>query len=112
VRLIEFKRELNKSPKERAKLKQLRRGLQIAPQLEPLSRQIHWYVMTNFNKDPRFTVVPYLDMEAPKSDRDLDQFIQETEDAMAGPGLTEQELQQNTVVRPRAAERWAACCSL
>jgi hypothetical protein len=94
VRLIEFKRELNKSRKERAKLRLLRTGLQHQPsQLELLSRQIHWYAMTNFNKEPSSTVVPYLDMEAPKSDRDLAQFVQETEDAMAGPGLTEQELE-------------------
>jgi hypothetical protein len=95
VRLIEFKRELNKSPKERAKLWQLRTALESESlsHLEPLSRQIHWYAMTNFNKEPSSTVVPYLDMEAAKSDRDLAQFVQETADAMAGSGFTEQELQ-------------------
>ena len=44
VRLIEFKRELNKSPKERAKLRQLRMALasESTARLEPLSRKIHW----------------------------------------------------------------------
>ncbi len=94
VRLIEFKRELNKSPKERAKVQRLRTVLGMEPyaHLESLSREVHWYVQTNFNKWQSSVIVPYLDMESPEGDRDLARFVQETADALAGPGLSEQEL--------------------
>lgn len=96
VRLIEFKRELNRSPKERAKLRQLRTALESEStrRFEPISRQIHWYVVTNFNKWPSSKIVPYLDMEAPREgNRDLARFVQETADALAKSSLSERELQ-------------------
>jgi hypothetical protein len=90
VRLIEFKRELNKDPKERVKLSRLKAVLDSG--LESISREIHWYVLTNFNKSQSSVVVPYLDLEAPASNRDLAQFVEETVNALAGPGMNEDNL--------------------
>ena len=94
VRLIEFKRELNKSPKEQAKLWTLKKALETDAhsRLESISRKIHWYVLTNFNKWRSSVIVPYLDLESPAGDRDLARFVQETAKALAGPGMSEQEL--------------------
>jgi hypothetical protein len=93
VRLIEFKRELNRSPKEQAKLVILKRLLlvDIDSRLESISRKNHWYVQTNFNKWQSSVIVPYLDQESPVGDRDLARFVKETADALAGPAMTEQE---------------------
>jgi hypothetical protein len=72
VRLIEFKRELNKSPKERAKLKVLKRLLVTDDyaRLELISRKAHWYVLTDFNNWQSSVIMPYLDLESPAGDRD------------------------------------------
>jgi hypothetical protein len=55
VRLIEFKRELNKDDKEFAKLEMLRRALRAPAisHLVSLSRKVHWYVATNFNNEKK-----------------------------------------------------------
>ena len=37
-------------------------------------------------------VVPYLDLETPASNRDLAQFVEETVNALAGPGMNEDNL--------------------
>jgi hypothetical protein len=49
VRLIEFKRELNRSPKEQGKLVVLKRLLltEAYSHLESISRKNHWFVLTN-----------------------------------------------------------------
>jgi hypothetical protein len=123
VRLIEFKRELNKSPKERVKLVVLQRLLvtEAYARLESISRKAHWYVLTNFNKWQSSVIVPYLDLESPVGDRDLAQFVQETANALAGPGMTEQELSDWRVYIQKVTEfvgpagsarRQAVCCSL
>jgi hypothetical protein len=106
VRLIEFKRELNKSPKEQAKLVALKRLLvtEAYSRLELISRKVHWYVITNFNKWRSSVIVPYLDLESPVGDRDLAQFIQETADALAGPGMPEQELDDLQVYFQKLAQ--------
>jgi hypothetical protein len=93
VRLIEFKRELNKSLKEQTKLVVLKRLLlaDIDSRLESISRKNHWYVQTNFNRWESSVIVPYLDLESPVGDRDLVRFVQETANALAGPAMTEQE---------------------
>jgi len=93
VRLIEFKREENKDPKEYSKFIMLSRALN-GPGLShliPLSRKIHWYVLTNFNKPHSSIVVPYLDFLKPTGDRDLAKFVQELTDDIAGPEMDEQE---------------------
>lgn len=94
VRLIEFKRELNKSLKERAKLRQIRRFLELESyaHLESLSREVHWYVQTNFTKWQSSVIVPYLDLESSVGDRDLTQFVQETANALAGSGMSDDKL--------------------
>jgi len=106
VRLIEFKRELNKSPKEHAKLVVLKRLLltEAYSRLESISRKVHWYVITNFNKWRSSVIVPYLDLESPVGDRDLARFVQETANALAGPGMTEQESDDLQVYFPQLAE--------
>jgi hypothetical protein len=106
VRLIEFKRELNKSPKERAKLVVLKRLLvtEAYSRLEAISRKNHWYVLTNFNKWQSSVIVPYLDLETPAGDRDLGRFVEETANAVAGPWMTEEELDDWRVYVQRLAE--------
>ena len=92
VRLIEFKRELNKSPKERLRFSVSARFWEwnLMRTWKFFSREVHWYVQrTNFNKWQSSVIVPYLDMESPEGDRDLARFVQETADALAGPGLSE-----------------------
>ena len=95
VRLVEFKREANRDRKERAKHHLLTMALS-APGLEDilqLSRKIHWFVLSNFDRADRTSiVVPYLDMLHPTGTRDLDQFIIEVVADIAGPGMTDSEL--------------------
>jgi hypothetical protein len=96
VRLIEFKRELNTDDKEPVKLSRLKAGLGSSSFafLESISREIHWYVLTNFNKSQNSVVVPYLDLESPAGDRDLPRFIEETVNALARPGINEDDLRE------------------
>jgi hypothetical protein len=94
VRLIEFKRRRNKSRKERVKLAVLMTALEGAGNvpLVAVSREVHWYVQTDFTMKPNSVVVPYLDLECPSGDRDLERFVQEIGDAMDGPGMRDEEL--------------------
>jgi hypothetical protein len=93
VRLIEFKREENKDSKEYSKFMLLSRALNgpALSHLIPLSRKVHWYVLTNFNRPQSSIVVPYLDFLNPNGDRDLAKFVQELTDDIAGPEMDEQE---------------------
>jgi hypothetical protein len=93
VRLIEFKREENNDQKEYSKFTLLSRALNgpALSYLIPLSRKIHWYVLTNFNRPESSIVVPYLDFLNPTGDRDLAKFVQELTDDIAGPEMDEQE---------------------
>jgi hypothetical protein len=95
VRLIEFKRKQNKSRKEREKLAVLRPALQGVENthLVAISRDVHWYVETDFKIEASSTVVPYLDLENPSGERDLNRFIEEIGEAMVGPGMTDRQLQ-------------------
>jgi len=95
VRLIEFKREMNKDKKEGLKLRMLVNVLATPSlrHLEPLSRKIHWFVLTNYNRAERSSVVvPYLDQQQPSGDRDLAQFQREIAEEVVGPGMTDEQL--------------------
>ncbi|WP_428486462.1 hypothetical protein [Rhodopila sp.] len=95
VRLVEFKRERNKSRKERAKLAVLRPVLQCKENahLVAISREIHWYIQTNFTVAASSIVVPYLDLENPNGDCDLAWLVEEIGEAMLGPGMSDAELE-------------------
>jgi len=103
VRLIEFKRELNKDDKEPVKLSRLKAILDSDSYafLQPLSREIHWYVLSNFNKQKGTVVVPYLDLESPVGDRDLARFVEETVNALAGPWMNEDDSREYIQVLER-----------
>ena len=105
VRLIEFKRELNKDDKESVKLSRLKAVLDSGSYafLQSVSREIHWYVLSNFNKQKGTVVVPYLDLEAPVGDRDLIRFVEETVDALAGPRMNEDDLREYIQVLGRCS---------
>jgi len=62
TRLIEFKRECNESVKEETKRLMLSRALVSAPQMQLISREIHWYIETSESAASMVSrVVPYLD---------------------------------------------------
>lgn len=78
VRLIEFKAEGNRSPKERARHRSLGQMMVANPDLEPVSRQVHWYVETAPCEHSVVTarIVPYLDAFPPETKSDqLESFI-------------------------------------
>ena len=75
MRIYEFKRQSNRDTKEAAKLIALQASLQTAykPSLEPLSKAVHWYVVSK-KADPTWIVTsrPYLEMKAEAPSRELD----------------------------------------
>jgi len=103
VRLIEFKRELNKDDKESVKLSRLKAVLDSGSYafLQSVSREIHWYVLSNFNKQKGTVVVPYLDLESSAADRDLARFVEETVNALAGPRMNEDDSREYIQVLER-----------
>ena len=106
VRLIEFKRELNKDPKEHVKFERLKAAIDDRGSyalLQSISREMHWFVLSNFNKHQATVVVPYLDLEAPVGDRDLIRFVEETVDALAGPRMNEDDLREYIQVLGRCS---------
>ncbi|KVR67893.1 hypothetical protein WK24_13115 [Burkholderia vietnamiensis] len=80
VRLIEFKAEDNRASKERGRHRKLSAGLEGNPELQAVSRDVHWYVETASSAEHGVLarVVPYLDAfprEKAKRDR-LETFIE------------------------------------
>jgi hypothetical protein len=69
IRLIEFKRAAARDlTKEKAKLKVLRRMLEVLPdRFREVSREIHWYVESQ-SHDSEFEtrIIPYLDLDLPR----------------------------------------------
>jgi len=64
VRLIEFKRKSNKSEKEAIKRNLLEIALKKQPQLQVISRMVHWYVETEETPLEWTTrICPYIDFE-------------------------------------------------
>ena len=94
IRLIEFKRAAGKIAKEKAKLRLLKTALS-SPQdahLCSISRKIHWFVSTNYDKEQASTVVPYLDFDVSSTGIELSAFIENITIDIRGPGMTEEEL--------------------
>lgn len=97
-RIIEFKRFANKSSKEPEKLSALRASLQ-APEmrkLEDISRKIHWYVASDFQRKARtIKAVPYLDflkINLLENSQSFEEFIE----ASANAALTDFPLKDET----------------
>jgi hypothetical protein len=61
VRILEFKRRENQSPKEVDKLKKLRLALGGNDDMASVSRRIHWYVESYEGSETR--ILPYLDFD-------------------------------------------------
>lgn len=63
TRLIEFKAQGNRSNKERARHTKLLHALSQHPELEAVSRRVHWYIetATSENEELIARIVPYLD---------------------------------------------------
>ncbi|EZH81698.1 MULTISPECIES: hypothetical protein [Aeromonas] len=63
TRLIEFKAQGNRSTKEKARHTKLRQALLQNPELESVSRRIHWYIETATSEKEELIarIVPYLD---------------------------------------------------
>ena len=58
--------------------------------LQGISRKVHWFVLTNYDRPDRTSiVVPYIEMTWLSGSRGLDQFIREITADMAGPGMTD-----------------------
>ena len=126
VRLIEFKRELNKSPKERAKVQRLRTVLGMEPyaHLESLSREVHLVCPDKLQQMAEFCNRAILGYGVRlRVTVDLARFVQETAVALAGPGLSRagsctpvsaymQALAPNFAVLGGSARRPAVCYSL
>jgi hypothetical protein len=91
VRLIEFKRKSNKSPKEPAKRALLEAALQVTPRLFGVSRKIHWYIESS--EAPltwKTEIFPYIDFDKPRKHQTS--FIAFVEDlAMAAIDVVEDE---------------------
>jgi hypothetical protein len=94
VRLIEFKRRRSRSKKEQTKLSSLKTAIsgRENAELVTISRQIHWYVETDYTQARKSIVVPYLDLEHPDGTRTIERFIEEIAAAMDGPGMTDPEM--------------------
>lgn len=80
TRLIEFKAQHNKSSKEKARHTKLRTAMIKNPELEAVSRRVHWYLETATSEKEALIarIVPYLDAfpaEKQKQER-LETFIE------------------------------------
>jgi hypothetical protein len=87
VRLIEFKENNNRSPKEKARHKVLCSGIGAEnSRMQSISRTIHWYVELGLvgNLNMEGCIVPYLDAfpQTPRKDR-LESFISQLADEVA-----------------------------
>ncbi|AQT03866.1 hypothetical protein JK169_14095 [Acetobacter persici] len=80
VRLIEFKAHDNRSGKELARHKALSAGLARDPEMQAISRSIHWYIESfPSEKGMEARIVPYLDAFPKRNElRRLESFIDET----------------------------------
>ena len=86
VRLIEFKRSINKDGKEERKWKKLSTALEVKniAGLREISRKIHWYIDSDFRQKKIISgnfgikVCPYLDFTNPSSQISLTDFIDVT----------------------------------
>lgn len=94
VRLIEFKRAKGKMAKEKAKLSLLRTALGRPEDahLTRISRRVHWFVSTNYEKEQTSVVVPYLDFETSSYGVELSIFIENITIDIRGSVMTEEEL--------------------
>jgi hypothetical protein len=91
-RLIEFKRESNKSPKEREKRQDLEDKFKNTG-WPPISREIHWYV--DFHAEPDLLttrVVPYLDFVQNCRHIDLEEFVKLTAEKACGQPLQKRDV--------------------
>jgi len=93
IRLLEFKRSGNRSPKESRKLARLRIALKGREYvgLEMLSRRVHWYV-ESIEADPVWytRARPYLDQDAPSArDLNIGQLTDDLAAAAVGTGTPE-----------------------
>ena len=93
IRILEFKREVNRSQKEARKLQQLRIALKGREyvNLEPLSRRVHWYV-ESIEDVPvwRTRARPYLDLAKPSpSDLNIAQLTEQLAGVAVGASQPE-----------------------
>lgn len=102
-RVLEFKREANRSYKEKAKLQMLEWGLQSsiftpfqAEQLKAVSRKVHLYVEIPKGKSlvGNVRVTSYLDFEQPSERMDLAEFVRAVAAEASGTSKTEEDMEQ------------------
>ena len=100
LRILEFKRQANRSAKERAKLWMIQRSLRSkaisrteAESLTATSRQVHWYAEIPHDAPSRIRVMPYLDMrKRTRPEMLLADFVRSMADQVATGQVTENEM--------------------
>ena len=100
LRILEFKREANKSAKERAKLWMLQTCLRSKAfngrerkTLRRISRQVHWYAEIPTDVPSKVRVTPYLDMrKRGRLEMRLADFVRQTADEVATYAATREEM--------------------
>jgi hypothetical protein len=93
VLLYEFKRSHGNERKELSKAEKLRVVLKQSPELDKVSRNVHWYVVSlpgAANAEPRIHLSPYIDLgiKAERRSRSLNQYVNDLAEIIVSKNRT------------------------